>query len=116
MANVRDPILHPDRQNRFIELGVKHFEDGMKLVLGNLYPNGRMAGEEEMTDMVAKALYFMARHDENLNVALDPNALPGDQMRAQRELQEEVELRAKIFQDPEAKQRMEDALVEAGLV
>ena len=97
MASVRDPILDPEVQNEISEMAVKHHEDSVRLLFQNLWPNGYMAGDEQITDKIDKLMALMARHDENLSVVLDETALPGDQERAQQELFEEETLKNEMF-------------------
>ena len=104
---IRDPILDANVGNRIIELMTKRFEDGLELILGNIYQrDGRMAGDEKITDKIDQFVYYANRHDENLSVVFDEQALPGDQERAQQELFEEDRLKDEIFADAELREEI----------
>lgn len=94
---VREPIMAPERQNRITEMTVKHFEDSLRLIIQNLFPNGFMAGQEKELDTVKRLRTLMGTHDRNLTVILDPQSFPGDKQRSQAELFEEEELKREVF-------------------
>ena len=93
---VRAPLLGPERMNPLIELGVKEFVDALRLGIQSVAPNGMIVGQEKERDPEERLKALMKVHDRNLSVAFDPNALPGDVVRAQTELFEELDLIKKI--------------------
>lgn len=97
MAAIVDPILSPDRQNRIIEMTVKHYEDSVRLLMKNLWPHGYTTGESPFQTKMEELLSLVLAHDQNLTVATDPAALAGDQARAQQGLLREQELREVAF-------------------
>ena len=97
MAGVRDPVLDPVFQNELVEAAVKHYEDAVRLLMQNLWPNGYMVGESPIANKVERLITLMQVHDRNLAVVNDPAQLPGNQARANQELLEEEELKAEVF-------------------
>ncbi len=96
---VRDPILDPAVYNRVTEQAVQHYEDTLRLLIQNIFPRGYMAGQEPETDKLVELSQLISSHDHHLSVAADPNALPGDRMRANKELLREQELRNELFNE-----------------
>ena len=94
---VREMILDPDVLNSILEPVIQHTRDGLRLVMGNIAPKGRFVTQEELRDKWAELAEKIFNHDQNLSVASDPNALPGDRIRANRELLREQELREELF-------------------
>ena len=93
---VRAPLLGPERMNPLIELGAKEYVDSLRLLMQNLAPKGMIVGQEKERDPEERLKALMKVHDRNLSVAFDPKALPGDVVRAQTELFEELDLIKKI--------------------
>ena len=89
---VRAPLLGPERMNPLIELGIKEYVGGVPFLLGSLAPKGMIVGQEKERDPKERLKALMKVHDRNLSVAFDPEALPGDVVRAQTELFEELDL------------------------
>ena len=89
---VRAPLLGPERMNPLIELGAKEYVDSLRLLMQNLAPKGMIVGQEKERDPEERLKALMKVHDRNLSVAFDPKALPGDVVRAQTELFEELDL------------------------
>ena len=107
MSSIRDPIFDADVGNSMIERLDQRFEDGLELILGNVYQkDGRMAGDEEIIDKIDRFVYYADRHDENLDVVLDPTALPGNQERSQRELLQEEELKQEMLANQTLREEM----------
>ena len=94
---VRDLILDPDVLNSLLKPAIKHMEDGLRLLMQNIAPKGRFVTQEELRDKRAELAGLIFNHDQHLSVASDPNALPGDRTRANRELLREQELREELF-------------------
>ena len=90
--SVSAPLLGPERMNPLIELGVKEYVDSLRLLMQNLAPKGMIVGQEKERDPEERLKALMKVHDRNLSVAFDPKALPGDVVRAQTELFEELDL------------------------
>jgi len=95
---VRDPVLDPERQNHIAREGIGHYKDSVRLLLTNLYPNGRIAGDEPYQSKMEELVALLQNHDFNLTMATqDP--LDGNRARAQRELLREEQLRREVFSD-----------------
>ena len=94
---VREMLLDPDVLNSLVEPAVKHLEDTLRLLMENIAPKGRVVTQEELRDKRAELAEKIFNHDQHLSVASDPNALPGDRTRANRELLREQELREELF-------------------
>ncbi len=96
---VYKPTLDPDFQNELTEHTTEHYEDTLRLLMQNLYPNGYGVGEQPETDKLARFQQLLSERETNMLVATAPpeQVNAGDAARAQNSLFELEKLRQELF-------------------
>ena len=92
-----DALHTPERMNKLVARAAARFEEKVRVLMRQAFPDGYMVGQMPERDDHTRLLHLMQQHDWNLSMATNETTLPGDQMRAQAALMEEETLKRKLF-------------------
>ena len=93
-----NPLLSADRQHELLRKALlETFPERLRQGVRNLMQSGNLLGTVPTRSRFDAYMQLRMRHEGYVQVALDPNAMPGDKFRAQQALQQEEELRQEIL-------------------
>lgn len=100
-VEVLDPTLGPEFLQEIFDEAVDELRDEARMYLRSMYPKGYAGWQKPETNKILRLVDIMLKHDKLLEIAADPNQLPGDRQRAQMEIMEGERLRQEIMDGEE---------------